>query len=171
VNRALLEHVLKSIVTGAELAAPFAKLPSAIGSVALTIGLQAAPATCTNEIDEMATLVAGACESVTFTVQSLALSSPVLEEMVAVSSGLPGNDVFVRLNVAGVETPPTEALTRKLPAVEPEVSTGDVAIPLASVTADAVAWPAKVAIDCDAVAENCTGTPSKGIPFADVTFA
>ena len=104
-------HKLKSIVTGSDADAPLAIWPNSMGSAALTADVQAAPATWANVMDEIVTPVAPDCAFATFTVQTLALSGPALDVMLAVSRGLPGRAVFVRANVAAVDTPATDAVT------------------------------------------------------------
>jgi hypothetical protein len=78
--------------------------------------------------------------------------------------------VLVSVNVAGVPTPATEAVTAYVPVVPFAVKTPDVATPEAFVTA-VFAPPAKLPLAPDGGAAKVTVTPATGLPFASLTVA
>src|SRR5579863_6140118 len=71
--------------------------------------------------------------------------------------------VLVRLKLAGVDTPATDAVTVYAPAVVPAVNTAEVATPLALVVA-VFTPPAKVPVAPEAGAVKVTVTPVVGDP-------
>jgi len=78
---------------------------------------------------------------------------------------------LVRLKLAGVATPATVAVTVKPPATAFAVNAGAVAIPLAFVTAVAVADPTNVPLAPLPGAVNVTVTPLNGLLLASFTVA
>ncbi len=85
-----------------------------------------------------------------------------------------GRGLFVRLNVAGVDTPAVEALTVKVPVAAFAVKIWDVAAPLEFVVSVSVAdagLVANIPLAPDVGAVNVTGTPFTGLPPLSVTVA
>jgi hypothetical protein len=79
--------------------------------------------------------------------------------------------LFVRLKVADVATPATDAVTLKLPGVPFATGIAVVASPLTSVMAVVVADPPNVARAPVDGAVNVTVIPDSGLAAASVTFA
>ena len=92
---------------------------------------------------------------------------PLVGEIVSVAAV-----VLVRLKLAGVDTPATEAVTVYVPVVPLAVNTGDVATPLELVVAVAVLLPpAKVPLAPVAGAVKVTTTPLVGDPLVATVAA
>jgi len=135
--------------------APLAPLPGAVNvTVAPINGLLLASFTV-------------ACSAVAYTLLTTALCG-----VPPVAAMLPADaEVFVRLKLAGVATPATVADTVKLPATTFAVNAGAVAVPLALVTAVAVADPPNLPLAPLAGAVNVTVTPLNGLLLASFTVA